>query len=270
MEGRERERLEWRELTHTEKMKYAQGMRRLNLGYWGYPVSTLRAIHLTTREGDDNTTARFARDLRRLISGFRREGYAIEYCGALEYSPGKGLLHWHGLLRVKGGYFVDKDIHRMRRVLGDRWNAVHGAFAVEIKPVRTNLELRAYILKHIMKEYVGEDEAIRNKFLFSKGWMRAGWKACEELARLWVLGGEEADGGLGTIYMNKERWQRVNEIMQAWAEKRTTMFCGDVVDGVSTGYLFMELGRIREAEGSAFVILDGGLTRRSKYVYLDY
>ena len=64
----------WRELTKAEKIKYAVGMRRLNLGTWGYPVSTLRAIHLTTREGNDNTTKVFAYDLRKLVLKFRGQG----------------------------------------------------------------------------------------------------------------------------------------------------------------------------------------------------
>ena len=141
-----------------EKAQYAMGMRRLNLGFWGYPLSTLRAIHLTTREGNDNTTKVFARDLRKLVSSFRAEGYDVQYCGVLEYTPEKGLLHWHGLVRIKGGYFPVT-----RRMLGDRWNVCHGAFVVQIQPVDTKKELR---------EYVGEEENIRNKFLFSKGWMR--------------------------------------------------------------------------------------------------
>jgi hypothetical protein len=246
-----KQKREWRELAHSEKMKYAMAMRRLNLGYWGYPVSTLKAIHLTTREGNDNTTAVFARDLRELVGGFRAEGYDVQYCGALEYTPGKGLLHWHGLFRVKGGYFIlpmstPKDKAKVRRVLGDRWNVCHGAFVVEIKPVRNNKELREYITKHIMKEYVGEDEDIRNKFLFSKGWMREGWKEVESIAKGWVLGGASA------MFMNKERWALVNEIMLAWAEKKTAMFLGKMIDGKRTGYLSMELGRICEAVGGAF------------------
>ena len=251
----------WRELTHTEKMKYAMAMRRLNLGYWGYPVSALKSIHLTTREGNDNTTKVFARDLRKLVGSFRAEGYDVQYDGALEYSPGKGLLHWHGLFRVKGGYFIlpmntPENKAKVRRVLGDRWNECHGAFVVEIKPVRNNKELRKYIAKHIMKEYVGEDEAIRNKFLFSKGWMREGWKEVESIAKGWVL------GGLDTIYMNKERWNKVNEIMLSWAEKRNVMFTGKILDGERSGYLFMEMGRIREAVGGAF--------EPGTYEYYDY
>jgi len=153
----EKER-KWRQLTHSDKKKYAQGMRRLNLGYWGYPVSILRAIHLTTKEGNDNTTKTFAKHLRKMVGDWRSEGYEIEYCGALEYSPGKGLLHLHGLLRIKGGYFLDGNIHKARRKLGDTWNKIHGAFVVEITNVKNNQELRQYIIKHIMKEYLGEEE----------------------------------------------------------------------------------------------------------------
>lgn len=249
----------WRELTHTEKMKYAMAMRRLNLGYWGYPLSTLRAIHLTTREGNDNTTKVFAYDLRKLVLKFREQGYELQYDGTLEYTPGKGLLHWHGLFRIGGGFFlcpVDKTEKKGRRILGDLWNECHGAFVVQIKPVGSNKELRKYILKHIMKEYVGEDEGIRNKFLFSKGWMREGWKEVEVIAKGWVLGGASA------IFMNKERWALVNEIMQAWAEKGTAMFLGKMIDGERTGYLSVELGRIREAVGGAFLT--------GYYEYYDY
>jgi len=255
----------WRELTKAEKIKYAVGMRRLNLGIWGYPVSTLRAIHLTTREGNDNTTKVFAYDLRKLVLKFRGQGYDLQYDGTLEYSPGKHLLHWHGLFRIKGGYFP-----LTRRELGDLWNEIHNAFVVQISPVDTKKQLKEYILKHMMKQYIGEDEDIRNKFLFSKGWMRKGWKEVEGLAKLWTLGGLESDGGLSAIYMDKVRWDKVNEIMQAWAEKKKVTFYGDILNGKLTGYLFMELGRIREVFGSAFVIMFDGKARRSTYEYLDY
>jgi hypothetical protein len=244
-------RHEWRELTHNEKAKYAVAMRRLNLGYWGYALSTLRAVHLTTREGNDNTPEVFARDLRKLVGSFRAEGYELEYDGALEYSPQKGLLHWHGLFRIKGGYFPVT-----RRMLGDKWNKYHGAFVVKITPVNTNKELREYVVKHILKEYVGEDDRIRNKFLFSKGWMRGGWKGVEGIAKLWVLDGKSP------LWMDKERWDLVNEVVQAWAEKRTVEFSGKVVDGKRTGYLYMARGRIREAVGGAFGV--------SSYEYYDY
>jgi hypothetical protein len=264
-----KDKTKWRKLSHSDKMKYAQGMRRLNLGYWGYPVSILRAFHLTTREGDDNTTKTFAKHLRKMVNDWRAAGYDIEYCGALEYSPGKGLLHLHGLLRIKGGYFLDGNIHKVRRMLGDKWNKIHNAFVVQITYVKNNQELREYIIKHIMKEYLGEDEDIRNKFLFSKGWMRSGWKQVNDLAKLWALGGLESDGGLSTMYMDKKRWDKINEILQSWAEKKTTTFHGEKCVNMSD-YLYMELGHIREIYGSAFEISFNNIETKSKYEYLDY
>jgi hypothetical protein len=135
-------------------------------------------------------------------------------------------------------------------VLGDRWNQYHGAFVVEIKPVGSMEELREYILKHILKEYIGEGESIRNKFLFSRGWMREGWKDIESLGRRWVL------GGLERRWMDKEGWSVVNELMLAWAEKREVVLKGAVVDGKSTGYVYMKLGRILEVVGGAFAVCD--------------
>jgi len=262
-------------LSHNDRTKYARGMRRLWLGIWGHPVSTLRAVHLTTKEGNDNTPWVFAKDLRKLVGSFRGEGYDLQYDGALEFSPGRHLLHWHGLFRIKGGYFVKpmiswQDRAVVRRTLGDRWNECHGAFVVDIEPVEMRRALREYILKHIMKEYIGVDEDIRNKFLFSRGWMREGWKKIEDLAKLWVLGGYESDGGISAMLMTKEGWDKVNEIVQAWAESKTIIFFGESVGGERSGYLNMELGRIREVFGSAFLIWRNGIACSSRFEYLDF
>jgi len=239
-------RAEWRELTGAEKRKYAVAMRRLNLGIWGYALSTLRAVHLTTKEGNDNTPGVFARDLRKLVGSFRDDGYDLQYNGALEFSPEKNLLHWHGIFRIKGGFFLKpmiswKDKAAVRRELG-----------------------------HILKEYIGVDENIRNKFLFSRGWMREGWKKIEDLAKLWVLGGYESDGGMTPMLMEKEKWNKVNEIVQAWAEKKTVLFPGENIDGEVSGYLYMELGRIREAFGSGSIIWRNGVVCPSRFEYLDF
>ena len=275
-------RAEWRELTRAEKRKYAVAMRRLNLGIWGYALSTLRAVHLTTKEGNDNTPGVFARDLRKLVGSFRGDGYDLQYNGALEFSPDNHLLHWHGIFRIKGGFFFKpmiswQDKAAVRRELGDRWNKCHGAFVVQITDVASRSHLKKYILKHILKEYIGVDEDIRNKFLFSRGWMREGWKKVEDLAKLWVLGGYESDGGYSaTLGMSKAEWDRVNEIVQAWAEKRTVTFHGEVygegevAGGGESGYLRMELGRIREAFGSAVVISRYHVVCPSSFEYLDF
>jgi len=268
-------RIEWRELTSAEKRKYAMAMRRLNLGIWGYQVSTLRAVHLTTKEGNDNTPWVFARDLRKLVNSFRGDGYDLQYNGALEFSPEKHLLHWHGIFRIKGGFFLKpmiswQDKAAVRRELGDRWNKCHGAFVVQITEVLSRKDLEKYILKHILKEYIGVNEDMRNKFLFSRGWMREGWKKVEDLAKLWVLGGTESDGGMSPMMMTKEGWDKVNEIVEYWAEKKTVMFRGEGVNGEISGYLYMELGRIREVFGSAFEIKRNGKVCSSKFEYLDF
>jgi hypothetical protein len=272
---------DWRELTHNEKVKYAMAMRRFNLGIWGYPTSVFRKVVLTTREGNDNTTKVFTRDLRKLIGGIRGDGYELEYNGGFELTPDKGLLHWHGLLRVKGGFlklydgpvlsgvvdYIDKDgrpssphSRANRRELGDRWNKIHGAFVVLMESIDTGEQLKEYILKDIMKEYlsveyIGEDFT-RNKFVFSRGWMREGWKEVEALAKTWVL------GGLDTGWMDSEKWKLVNEIMKAWAEKSEAMFLGKKIGGKRTGYFYLELGRVAEAVGGAFAPCD--------YEYYEY
>ena len=69
----------WRELGRNERKQYATAMRRLHLGTMGYRLSTLRQIHLTTREGDDNSQKVFAKHLRKLVGEFRDEGYDVEY-----------------------------------------------------------------------------------------------------------------------------------------------------------------------------------------------
>ena len=266
---------EWRDLTSAEKRKYAMAMRRLNLGIWGHPVSTLRAVHLTTKEGNDNTPWVFARDLRKLVDSFRDDGCGLQYNGALEFSPDNHLLHWHGIFRIKGGFFLKpmilwQDKALVRRELGDRWNKYHGAFVVQITGVASRSQLKKYILKHILKEYIGVDEDMRNKFLFSRGWMREGWKTVEDLAKLWTLGGSESDGGLSAMFMTKKHWDKVNEIVEAWAEKGTVTFHGEVVDGEEAGDLVMELGRIREAFGSAFIIERFSKVCHSSFEYLDF
>jgi len=265
-------RYPFRKLTHNDRTKYAMGYRRLHLGCWGYPISSLRAVHLTTRAGDDNTPWRFSRDLRKLVSSFRCDGYDLEYCGVLEFSPIRHLLHWHGLFRVAASFFISDNYRIVRRTLGDRWNECHGAFVVKIVPVSHTEELNRYILKHILKEYLGDEEEVRNKFLFSRGWMRRGWKSVEDLARLWCIGGGEDKDGISAIFMSKEHWDIVNEVVKAWAEGLTKVFDGEIVNGTGekSGYLYMESGRIREAFGSPFVVESKGVKSISKFEYLDY
>lgn len=90
--------------TKYDRRKYAQSLRRIESGVWGYAKSLFYVIHLTTREGDDNSSERFVGDFRKLVKWFRSLGYVLHYCSAMGFTPGKGLVHSHGLLRVKGGF----------------------------------------------------------------------------------------------------------------------------------------------------------------------
>ena len=99
--------------------------------------------------------------------------------------------------------------------------------------------------------------------------MRPGWKEVNDLAKLWTLGGLESDGGLSAMYMDKKKWDKVNEILQAWAEKKTMTFYGETCNEMSD-YLYMELGRIREIYGSAFEIKFDEIITHSKYEYINY
>ena len=55
-------------------MKYARALKTLEYGYQGYCPALFRSITLTTREGDDNTSATFLKDLKVLIKDYRDEG----------------------------------------------------------------------------------------------------------------------------------------------------------------------------------------------------
>jgi len=70
--------------------------------------------------------------------------------------------------------------------------------------------------------------------------------------------------------MTNEMWNKVNEIVQAWAEKKTVLFPGESNNGEVSGYLYMALGRIREAFGSGSIIWRDGRVCHSKFEYLDF
>lgn len=216
-------------LDSLQRRKYAQGMRRIELGIWGYPKSLFRAIHLTTREGDDNGSERFIKDYRKLIKFYRSLGFNIEYCVALGYTPQKGLLHCHGLLRVKGGYFPIT-----RRELGDKWNELHGAFAVKLDGVVKHTDLHKYIASHIMKDYA-HSGMLRNHFLVSGGWRNGIPDSLVQEVKKWWIDGRSC------IWLDSAGWAVVNRICKAYCEKRPVVVKADF------GHLVFQNGKVREA-----------------------
>lgn len=229
------------ELSREEKRKYALALRRVDYGIWGYKGSLFRVITLTTRAGDDNGTKRMGKDVRKLIAWFRKLGYKVEYCGVYELSKKRGLLHWHGILRVKGGFFQvyegeyrkGKGEHARgnRRALGDKWNEIHNAFAVDLEVVRNMKYLERYINKHMVKDYLSEG-IIRNKFLVSGGWMRKGIKELVADYKNWWV------NATGDIWVSKAGWLLLKSLVRGWCERK------DIRVGNTNGYFGLSDGRI--------------------------
>jgi len=220
------------QLDKVQKRKYAMAMRRIDYGVWGWSSSVFQEVTLTTRLGQDQSTDKFKKDLRLLVQWMRRRGIKIEYCGCYELSPLKGLLHWHGLFRIKGGFLKlydgevrdlkewkgddkqwhSKHLNANRRALGDRWFEIHGAFRVSIDKVRNEEEMKSYILKHIVKDYLNED-LIRNKFLVSKGWCRKGTNEINDEFKRWWVNGYEKIG-----WMSSKGYKMMNDMLRRWCE----------------------------------------------------
>lgn len=196
-----------------EKRVYSRAMRRLEYGYLGYAVSLFRKVTLTTREGDDNTRDKFLRHLKMLVDSFESEGYVIDYCGALLPTPGKGLLHWHGLWRIKGGYFIHRLPDRGREAekeVRKRWLKYHNAYEIDFEALRREGTFGQYVSKHILKGFVEE----RARLNFSKGWTRNGVKEAQEVILRFL------SDGLGGLYMSSDNWKLYNEMEKAFC-------CGD-------------------------------------------
>ncbi|MGD1118113.1 MAG: hypothetical protein ABR886_01335 [Dehalococcoidales bacterium] len=193
-----------------ERMKYAKSMRTLEIGVWGHRPGCFFAIHLTTRQGDDMSDKRFKTDLRKLVMWIRKiSGVKVEYAGALGYSPGNHLLHFHGLLRFKG--FMKMQI--TRRMLGDKWNEIHGAFVVKMDGVRTMKDLEKYILQHIMKDYVAG--GMGEKFVVeSKGWRR---KIPEDMIKAfkeWYIKIDDSP------WLDKDGYRCLNEVVKLYCMRK--------------------------------------------------
>lgn len=232
-----------------ERSKYARGINKIQLGVWGFKTDRIYSIHLTTRLGDDNSTARFGKDFRKLIRWMRSLGYKVEYCFAMGLTPEKGLLHGHGLIRFGGSSIKlydgavrssktwrdgknklhSKHIDGNRRALGDKWNQCHGAFSVDLAGFYGKETFEKYITKHIMKDYINAS-MIRNSFLMSFGWKRKGYEnIITEVKDFWEQG---TGNWLGT-----DGWRLANKAVKAYCERTNLLFT------TSFGGLFMTRGK---------------------------
>lgn len=246
---------EYRELSQPEKRRYAQGRSRVDCGVWGFKMNRFQTLHLTTREGDSNSVKRFTKDFRKLIKWMRSLGFVLEYCCILGLTHDKRLLHMHGLLRLKGGFFklyegLPKDrkkkwkdkkgkwhnahVDANRKALGDKWNEIHNAFSVDNQPLFNKKSMQGYVVSHMMKDYV-LSQGIRNKFLVSKSWLPEGIKELMKEFKTWWK------EGTGEIWMGKLGWKMWNVLQQRCCEGENTIIKKDF------GYIIIDGFRVREA-----------------------
>lgn len=223
------------QLSKYERQKYAKAMRRVEFGIWGYKLSLFKSVTLTTVQGEDMSVKRFGVDVHKLVQSFRRDGYEVEYCGCYEYTPANNLLHWHGILRVKGGFWKlyaggqksmvkwigeDKKWHSdhsdaNEMELGKKWFIYHQANQVDLDEYPSFKALVEYLNKHMVKDYSESQDYIRNKFLVSRGWKRAGIEDITgEFKRWWVNGCESGS------WMGSKGYRVMNNLLRGWAEKR--------------------------------------------------
>lgn len=198
--------------------RYALGMRRAEMGIWGYRPSLFRSLHVTTRAGDDNSFERLRRDLRRLFDYWRKErGYDVEFFGGMGYSPINGLAHFHGLLRIKGGYFRVSN-HQLH----DKWHEIHGAFEGVIEPTFSAEDKEAlvkYVTQHILKD-IFASKCGEDLFVMSRGWLPHGWAWFQKLLIAWWSGGH------GGFTMTDSDWNGVKRAMRLWCEEGTFVVPG--------------------------------------------
>lgn len=227
-------------LTKDQKRKYAMGVSRLNKGIWGYKRSNFFKIHLTTKQGNDNSQATFSADFKKIVKRIREKHPEMEYCGATGYTPENSLLHGHFIIRIKGGilklyegemlnlsikwqgengeWHTEHD-DKNRVTLGNWWDEIHGAFAVGMPTgFPKESDFITYITQHIMKDYTNTDMA-ENRFLVSRKWSNFDNHHKERLKRMWHK--------IYNEWMGKQGYEILRLLEFAVCSKSTTMIYTD-------------------------------------------
>ncbi len=183
------------ELDYSEKRRYARAISAVRAGVLCHRWQGLRTFELTTRAGDDNSWETFKVHFRKLVRELRRLDMPIEYCGAPELSPQRGLLHLHGIM--VGGFIPHGK-------LSELWGKIHNAPIVYIRDVRGVHGIIEYIVKHTVKQYV---DGGRGRLLISKGWLPKGWELVQKLL---VKRGLMYEGVMGKKIWadNRERYEK--------------------------------------------------------------
>lgn len=179
-----------RELDRKLRRKYAKAKRRFELGIWGHDLKKVFGVHLTTwseakyERGKNigrskNTWAAVKYDNRQLRMKLRKTGISYEDCYCAELSPGKGLVHLHGLIRVEKSIKA----YQLHEIISKAWGEIHDSPVVWVNEVYNMKGVMAYDLKHALKNYINDGFGLH--MLSSKGWLPAGWREVTKILFRW-------------------------------------------------------------------------------------
>ncbi len=177
------------------KRRYAQVCTRVEAGLYNGGIRGLKRFELTTAEGQDNSWDKFKEDFKELFKRLRKDYPDLQYVAIPELSPGKGLLHIHGILRTNN-YIPQNKLSML-------WKEIHSSPIVYIQSIKTLTIARRYITKHMFKNMKNMNE-FGGKMLASKGWARDGWSEVRDLLR-----------HMAARYNYSKEW--VQEAFRMWA-----------------------------------------------------
>jgi hypothetical protein len=173
--------------------KYAQCKRTFELGIWGHDLNIIKGVYLTTWSEAKQSQGKFkgtskndwrflVEDLRELRRRLNKLGIKHESCFVPEKSPGRGLLHLHGFIRLERP-MSSAELHR---IISEIWGKIHDSPVVWVKDLYSLDGAMKYVLKDAVKNYLSA-EIFGGKRLMSRGWLPAGSKQVQKVLVRWYL-----------------------------------------------------------------------------------
>lgn len=191
----------YRRQSSSAKRRYARACDRVLSGVLGRDVEKVKEITLTTRYGEDNSWVRMRKDVGKLVRELRKRGVEMEYCLAPELSPGRGLMHVHGVVYLRKG---DVSLFEVQVL----WAEVHGATQVSFKAPGSVEKVKKYMVSHMFKAY-DQVDWFGGRMLVSRGWMPEGWQFVSKVLNGWAVERDRPEDG-------RAIWDARNEMYRRW------------------------------------------------------
>ena len=234
-------------LNMNTRRKYAKINRCFELGIWSSDEGCMFPIVLSTaeksvlndrkrRKRNHNTWKQLKNDNRQLKLAMKRLGFDYEYCLCPELTPGKRLLHLHGLIRVKN----DVKMADFFKALSENWMILHGSPVVWIGEVYNMKNLIRYNTKDAIKNYLSERFEfgyVSPRLLKSRKWLPSGWKKAQKIFVSWALTKRDwmledqkfySPEAVDREYVF-DKWGCVSEYLRKWCQGEQIKI---VIDGV--------------------------------------